>query len=135
MSIVNIPESHADLVSDKVRAYAYLATSMNDGTPQVTPIWFNTDEQHILINSTLGRVKDKNMRERPQIALAIHDQEKPYRYIQIRGRIVEIKQEGARQHINDLSAKYTGNSEYTLNDPNEIRLIYKLLPEKIQVMG
>lgn len=135
MSIVNIPESHADLISDDVRAYAYLATSMTDGTPQVTPVWFNTDEQHVLINSTQGRVKDKNMRERPQIALAIHDQENPYRYIQIRGRIVEIKQEGARQHINDLSEKYTGNSEYTLNDPNEIRLIYKLLPEKVQVMG
>ena len=75
------------------------------------------------------------MRERPQVALVIHDQEKPYRYIQIRGKIVEITEQGARQHINDLSLKYTGNPEYTLNDPNEIRLVYKLLPEHFQVMG
>ena len=135
MSLLNIPESHADLISDEVRAYVYLATTMQDGTPQVTPVWFNTDEQHILINSVQGRVKDKNMRERPQVALVIHDQEKPYRYIQIRGKIVEITEQGARQHINDLSLKYTGNPEYTLNDPNEIRLVYKLLPEHFQVMG
>ena len=135
MSIKEIPDSHADLISDDVQAYAYLATSMPDGSPQVTPVWFNTDGEHILINSAKGRVKDRNMRSRPAVAVVLHKNDQPYRYVQIRGQIVEITENGARQHINDLSLKYQGDSEYTLNDPNEIRVIYKLLPQSIQVMG
>jgi PPOX class probable F420-dependent enzyme len=135
MDLNKFPESHTDLLHDESRAYAYLATIMHDGTPQVTPIWFNTDEKHILINSTKGRVKDINMRERPKVALMIHDPKNSYRYVQIRGTVVEISGEGARQHINDLSLKYTGNASYTLKDPDEVRLIYKLHPDKVQVSG
>ena len=135
MTVKNIPESHIDLISDEVRSYAYLATSMPDGSPQVTPVWFNTDGENVLLNSVKGRVKDRNMRARPQIAMAIHLQGQPYRYLQLRGKIVEITEDGARQHINTLSQKYRGNPDYKLNDPNEIRVIYKLLPESIQVMG
>lgn len=135
MTVKNIPESHLDLISAEVRSYAYLATSMPDGSPQITPVWFNTDGENILLNSVKGRVKDRNMRARPQIAVAIHLQGQPYRYLQLRGKIVEITEDGARQHINTLSQKYRGNPDYKLNDPNEIRVIYKLLPESIQVMG
>ena len=131
----NIPDSHADLLIDEVRSFAYLATIMPDGTPQVTPIWFNSDGTHILFNSVKGRIKDRNMRARPHVAMTIHSQDKPYRYVQIRGRIVEITEQDARQHINDLSYKYTGNPVWELNDPNEIRVTYKLLPEKVQTMG
>jgi len=135
MSLKKIPESHTDLISEEIRSYAYLATSMPDGTPQVTPVWFNTDGEYLLFNSARGRVKDRNMRARPHIAVAVHSQDEPYRYVQFRGEIVEITEEGARQHINDLSLKYTGNPDYELNDPDEIRVIYKLLPVSIQVMG
>jgi PPOX class probable F420-dependent enzyme len=135
MSLKNVPESHRDLIEDEVRAFAYLATSLPDGTPQVTPVWFNTDGEHVLLNSVKGRIKDRNMRARPHIAVAVHLQDKPYHYMQVRGRIVEITEEGARQHINDLSYKYTGNPVWKLNNPDEIRVTYKLLPEKIQVMG
>ncbi len=135
MSLKNIPESHSDLIGDESTAYAYLATIMQDGTPQLTPVWFNTDVEYILINSAKGRVKDKNMRSRPQVALVIHDPNNPYRYVQVRGKIAEISGEGARQHINDLALKYTGKAGFTLKDPNEVRLIYKLLPEKVQVLG
>lgn len=135
MSLTLIPESHIDLLQDKVRAYAYLATVMGDETPQVTPVWFNTNEDFILINSAKGRVKDRNMRQRSSIAVVIQDPNNPFRYMQVRGRIVEITEKGARQHINTLSEKYTGNAEYTLNDPNEVRVIYTLRPEKAQVMG
>lgn len=130
---MNISESHLDLLQDDTPAYAYLATIMQDGTPQVTPVWFNYDDEYILINSAKGRVKDKNMRSRPQVALVIHDPKDPYRYIQLRGRIVEISDEGARQHIDDLALKYTGKAGFTPEDPNQVRLIYKLLPEKVQV--
>jgi PPOX class probable F420-dependent enzyme len=135
MSLTLIPESHIDLLQDEVRAYAYLATVMGDGTPQVTPVWFNTNEDFILINSAKGRVKDRNMRQRSSIAVVIQDPNNPFRYMQVRGRIVEITEKGARLHINTLSEKYTGNAEYTLNDPNEVRVIYMLRPEKAQVMG
>ena len=135
MSLSMIPESHIDLLQDEVLAYAYLATVMGDGTPQVTPVWFNTNEDLILINSAKGRVKDRNMRHRSFIAVAIQDPNNPFRYMQVRGQIVEITEQGARQHINILAEKYTGKAEYTLNDPNEIRVIYLLRPVKVQVMG
>jgi hypothetical protein len=67
MTVKNIPESHLDLISDEVRSYAYLATSMPDGSPQITPVWFNTDGENILLNSVKGRVKDRNMRARPKL--------------------------------------------------------------------
>jgi len=135
MSLKKIPESHSDLIGDESPAYAYLATIMQDGTPQVTPVWFNTDEEYILINSAQGRVKDKNMRSRPQVALAIHNPKNPYRYIQVRGVIAEISAEGARQHIDDLALKYTGKAGFTIKDPDEVRLIYKLIPENVHVSG
>jgi PPOX class probable F420-dependent enzyme len=135
MSLKKIPESHSDLIGDESPAYAYLATTMQDGTPQVTPVWFNTDDEYILINSAQGRVKDKNMRSRPQVALAIHNPKNPYRYIQVRGGIAEISGEGARQHIDDLALKYTGKAGFTIKDPDEVRLIYKLLPENVHVSG
>lgn len=135
MSLKKIPESHSDLIADGSPAYAYLATIMQDGTPQVTPVWFNTDDEYILINSAQGRVKDKNMRSRPQVALVIHNPKNPYRYIQVRGVIAEISGEGARQHIDDLALKYTGKAGFTIKDPDEVRFIYKLLPEKVHVSG
>jgi PPOX class probable F420-dependent enzyme len=135
MSLKKIPESHSVLINDQLPAYAYLATIMQDGTPQLTPVWFNTEDEYILINSAYGRVKDNNMRSRPHVALVIQDPKDPYRYIQVRGRIVEIRSEGARQHIDDLALKYTGKAGYTLKNPNEVRLIYRLFPETIQVSG
>jgi predicted pyridoxine 5'-phosphate oxidase superfamily flavin-nucleotide-binding protein len=73
----NIPEKLQDLLSDDKKAFAYLGTSMADGTPQVTPVWFNADGEYILINSAAGRVKDKNMRARPRVALCISDPPHP----------------------------------------------------------
>jgi PPOX class probable F420-dependent enzyme len=135
MTLNNVPESLTDLLSDEARAFAYLATIMPDGSPQVTPVWFNTDGKHLLFNSAKGRVKDRNMRSRPQIAVVIHLQENPLRYIQLRGEIVEIGEDGAREHINMLSLKYTGNPEFKIQDPDQIRVMYKLLPRSIQVSG
>jgi PPOX class probable F420-dependent enzyme len=132
---VNIPASHVDLITDDVLSFAYLATIMPDSSPQLTPVWFNTDGEHVLINSAKGRIKDRNMRADPQVAVVIHLQDQPYRYIQFRGRVVEITEEGARQHINELSEKYTGNPYFQLNTPDEIRVIYKILPDNVQVSG
>ena len=110
--MLTVPETYKDLLSDQKKAYLYLATTMKDGTPQVTPVWFNTDDEHILINSAAGRIKDKNMRARPTIALCITDPENPYRYLQIKGKVVEYTTEGADEHIDKLSFKYRGTEKY-----------------------
>lgn len=125
-----IPDSHKDLLSDEVRAFASLATLMEDGSPQVTVIWFSWDGEYILINTAQGRVKDRNMRERPQVAMAIIDPGNPYRFLQIRGKVVEITTDGARDHINFLNNKYTGDPNYPVV-PNETRVIFKIKPEHV----
>lgn len=135
MSLKVIPDSHIDLLSDNVRAYAYLATLMKDGSPQLTPVWFNTKDDNILINTKIGRVKDRNMRRRPRIALVIQDPEDPSRYIQIRGEVVDITEEGARQHIEFLAGKYTGKYFFQLQNPDDVRVIFYILPEHVQVSG
>jgi hypothetical protein len=88
-----------------------------------------------LINSAEGRVKDRNMRARPDIAITIMDPDNHYRYIQIRGRVVEITKEGAVEHIDRLSSKYTGNQRYAGHNPDEQRVTYKILPVKISASG
>ena len=130
-----IPASHLDLLEDETRAFVYLATVMKDGTPQVTPVWFNTDGTHIVINTAAGRVKDRNMRSRPQVALAIADPKDPYRYMQIRGQIVDFTTDGAVEHINALSLKYTNNPQYQGLHPGMVRVTYKITPENVSVMG
>ena len=126
-----IPESYRDLLTDETKAIAFLATIMPDGSPQVTPIWFNTDGDYILINTVKGRTKDRNMRARPQIALAIMDPNSVYRYMQIRGQVSDITEENAREHINILAGKYMDDAYFELNTPDEVRVIYKIMPEKI----
>ena len=129
-----VPSSHLDLLEDETRAFAYLATVMKDNTPQVTPIWFNTDREYILINSAQGRLKDKNMRARPNVALAIQDPRNPYRYLQLRGQVISFTTEGGREHINRLSLKYTGNPKYA-GPEDEIRITYRILPAKVDAHG
>jgi PPOX class probable F420-dependent enzyme len=130
-----VPESHLDLLTDKKRAFVYLATQMTDGAPQVTPVWFNTSGDYILVNSAKGRVKDRNMRNRPAVALCIQDPSDPYRYLQLRGQVVEITEEGADAHIDALAGKYTGNFKYQNRQPGMKRVIYKIIPEKVDAHG
>jgi PPOX class probable F420-dependent enzyme len=131
----NIPESHRDLLRDECRAFVYLATRMADGSPQVTPVWFNTSGDYILINSAKGRLKDKNMRRNPMVALCIQDPANPYRYLQVRGKVVEITEEGADAHIDALAGKYTGDFKYRHHQPGVNRITYKILPEKVDAHG
>jgi len=129
--MINIPENLQDLLADEKKAFVYLATSMNDETPQVTPVWFNTEGEYILINSAAGRVKDKNMRARPHVALCIADPADPYRYIQIQGKVVEFTTESADEHIDSLAFKYLGKEKYPYRKPDEQRVTYKIQPIKI----
>jgi len=131
----NIPESHQDLLLDDKRAFVFLSTLMADGSPQVTPVWFNTDGDYFLVNSAQGRVKDKNMRARPKVTICVQDPGNPYRYLQVRGRVVEIKEAGADAHIDALAGKYTGIFKYQHHQPGVKRIIYKIIPEKVDAHG
>ena len=129
------PESHHDLLKDETKAFVYLATLMPDGSPQLTPVWFNTDGEYIIINSAKGRVKDRNMRARPSVALCIADPSNLYRYLQIRGKIVEITEQGADEHIDALAFKYLGKEKYPYRQPGEQRVRYKVQIGKVDAHG
>jgi PPOX class probable F420-dependent enzyme len=126
-------EKYSDLF--KKKAFANLSTLMKDGSPQVTPVWCDYDGKHVRVNSARGRVKDNNIRRDPRVALAIVDPENPYRYMEIRGKVVEITEKGADDHINSLSDKYLGNPVYPFRQPGEVRVLYKIEPQKISSMG
>lgn len=127
-----IPDSHLDLIKDETKAFGFLATINKDGSPQLTPVWFNTEGETILINTARGRIKERNMVRNPRVAFVIFDPHDPYRYIQIQGRIVEITEEGAREHIDALARKYTGAERFTPNTPGEVRVKFTIQPEKVQ---
>ena len=127
-----IPDAFKHLLDDETRAFAFLATTMEDGSPQVTPVWFNTDGDHILINSAEGRVKDRNMRARPRVALALMGMKDAYRYMQLRGEVVEISAEGGAEHIHALSHKYRGK-DYEIPE-GQVRVIYRIRVDQIQTM-
>ena len=128
-----IPEKYRDLFSK--RAFASLATLMPDGRPQVTPVWCNLEGNFVVFNSAKGRQKDKNVRRDPRVAMAIVDPDNPYRYLEIRGRVVEITEEGAGAYIDKLAKNYLGVDKYPYAQPGEVRVIYKIKPEHTTVMG
>ena len=128
-----IPEKYRDLFQK--RAFASLGTLMPDGRPQVTPVWVDFDGEHVIFNSAKGRQKDRNVRRDPRVSLALVDPENPYRYLEIRGRVVEITEEGADDHIDKMAQKYLGVDKYPYRQPTETRVIYKIQPEHTTMMG
>jgi len=128
-----IPEAFKDL-GVKV-AFAHLATLMPDGSPQVTPVWVDYDGSHVRVNSAKGRLKDKNMRRDKRVALSIQDPDNPYRYIAVRGKVVEITEQGADAHIDALAKKYLGKDRYPFRSPGEVRVMYKIRADKVSTSG
>ena len=128
-----IPDKYSDLFQKK--AFASLATLMPDGKPQVTPVWVDFDGKHLLVNSAKGRVKDRNMRRDPRVSLALIDPDNPYRHLQVQGHVVEITEAGADQHIDKMAKKYLGQDKYPFRQPGEVRVIYKIEPDRASTMG
>ena len=128
-----IPDDYLDLF--KKKAFAYVATLMPDGSPQVTPVWIDYDGEYVLFNTARGRQKDRNLKRSPQVALAISDPDNPYRYLQVRGRVAEATEEGADEHIDKLAQRYLGVERYPYRQPGEVRVIYKIVPERVTVWG
>ena len=128
-----LPETHRDLLDKK--AFASLGTLMPDGRPQVTPVWVDYDGTYLFVNSAKGRAKDKNMRREPRVSLAIIDPDNPYRYLEVRGRVVEVTEDGADKHIDKMAKKYLGKDKYPFSQPGEVRVLYKIEPDKFSSMG
>ena len=128
-----IPQSYRDLFDKK--SFAHIATIGSDGTPQVTPVWVDYDGTHIRFNTARGRVKTKNLERNPRVALSVQDPENPYRYVQVKGRVTEMTEKGADEHIDALAKKYLGQDRYPYRRPGEVRVTVKIAPEKIQSMG
>lgn len=131
--MAKIPDKYLDLF--KKKAFANLATLMPDGSPQVTPVWCDYDGENVLINTAAGRVKDKNLQREPRVSLSILDPDNPYRYLEVRGRVVERTHEGADDHINKMAKKYLGVDVYPYRNQDEVRILYKIKPERTSTMG
>jgi PPOX class probable F420-dependent enzyme len=127
------PEKYRDLFQKK--AFASFTTLMPDGSPQTTPVWVDYQSNEIWINSALGRQKDRNVRRDPRVALAIIDPDNPYRYVEVRGRVREITQDGADAHIDRMAQKYMGKDKYPFRQPGEQRVLYKIEIQKTHGMG
>ncbi|MEO6398726.1 MAG: PPOX class F420-dependent oxidoreductase [Tepidiformaceae bacterium] len=128
-----IPASHRDILEKS--NFAHIATLMKDGSPQVTPIWVDVDGDSILFNTAEGRQKDRNLKRDARVALSVHDNANPYRYIQIRGRVTGHTTEGADAHIDKMAKKYLDQDSYPGRNAAEQRVIYTIQPEHVQVMG
>ncbi|MGH9778458.1 MAG: PPOX class F420-dependent oxidoreductase [Candidatus Acidiferrales bacterium] len=124
-----IPEKFRDLFTK--RAFAHLATLMPDGQPQVSPVWIDFDGRHVVFNTARDRQKDRNLRRDPRVSLSILDPENPYRYLEIRGRVAEVTEEGADAHIDRLARKYLNLDTYPYRQPGEVRVVFKIAPEHV----
>jgi PPOX class probable F420-dependent enzyme len=128
-----IPENYLDLFQKK--AFGSFTTLLPDGSPHTTPVWVDYQNGDIWVNSAVGRRKDRDVRRDPRVAVAIIDPDDPYRYLGIRGRIYEITEEGATQHIDKMAKKYLGQDKYPYAQPGEQRVLYKIKPEHVHTMG
>jgi len=127
---VNIPEGYADLLLRETRAFANLALVLQDGTPQVSPIWFDYQDGMIIISTARGRVKDKALHRSRYAALAISVPSDPNRYLLIRGPVVEESEEGGWEVIDSLHTKYNGSGTF-MRRPGQVRVTYKIRPEHV----
>jgi PPOX class probable F420-dependent enzyme len=128
-----IPETHKDLLKSK--ALAHIATIGPKGEPQSNPVWFDWDGEHVLFSQTKTRQKYQNLRRDPRVALSIVDPANPYRYLEIRGVVTEIKEDADNAFIDSMALKYAGAPKYTGNRPGDERVVVVVEPEKTTSMG
>jgi PPOX class probable F420-dependent enzyme len=127
-----IPAAARHLLHDK--NFAHVATLMDDGSPQVSPVWVDEEDGMIVFNTAEGRLKERNLRRDPRVAISVTNAENPYEGLLVRGRAIEITEAGAHEHIDQLARRYRGLDEYP-SEEGEVRLIVRILPERIQHMN
>jgi hypothetical protein len=124
-----IPDKYRDLFQKP--AFGVLATLMPDGQPQVTPVWVDWQDGHVIVNSAKGRQKDKNIERDRRVTITLIDPENPYRYVEIRGRVDEITQKDADTHIDKMAKKYLGKDKYPFRQSGEVRVMFKISPQHV----
>jgi PPOX class probable F420-dependent enzyme len=116
------------------RNLVFIATIMKDGSPQLSPVWANMEDGHVLVNTAEGRIKHKNVLRDPRVAISVVDNNNPLNMTSIRGKVVEIIPDHQYQHANRLTKKYLNKDKYPFRQPGEKRIILKILPEKVFVL-
>lgn len=134
MASSTIPEKFLPILQQK-KAFAHLATLMSDGSPQVTPVWFQYKDGKFIVNTAIGRVKDRNMSKNPLVALDIVDPDNPYSHLAVRGKVVRRTEQGADDNIDWLAKKYMDKDKYPFRTPAEVRVIYEIEPTSVSAMG
>jgi PPOX class probable F420-dependent enzyme len=117
--------------------FAFLATLMKDGSPQVTPTWVDIDKNNgtVLVNTATGRIKHRNVSTDPRVAVSIIDFSNPYHMVTVRGKVIEqIKGKDADEHIDKLAMKYLHKEKYPRRAPGEERVLLRIKPEHVAHM-
>jgi PPOX class probable F420-dependent enzyme len=128
-----IPEKFLDLLDSK--ALADVATIGPNGEPQVNPVWFGWDGQYLYFSQTTGRQKYRNVQRDARVALSIVDPENPYRYLEIRGKVVRIDPDPEKAFIDEMAQKYLGVEKYPWNQPGDERVVIVVEPQHTTSMG
>src|SRR5436309_6644709 len=126
---VTITDEIAKLLQGK--NFAFVATLMKDGSPQITPTWIDLENNMILVNTAEDRVKHRNIVRDPRVAVSIIDQTNPYNMVTIQGKVIEQTTKGADEHIDKLAKKYLGVDKYPFRTPTEKRIILRIRPDKV----
>lgn len=127
--MVRIPESHLDLLTRPI--VVTLVTVMPDGQPQATPVWADTIDGLIRVNTVAGRQKDKNLRERPMATVLAIDPANPMRWIEIRGKVVFESEGDDRAVIDKLARDYVGGDGYPWHNDAERRVTFHIEPTRV----
>jgi PPOX class probable F420-dependent enzyme len=130
---VKLPEDLLALLREP--STCYLATSMADSSPQLTQTWVDTDGEHILINTVQGHVKVRNIERDPRVAVAVSDPDKPSRYFQVRGRVIDVTADGAAEHIETLAQRYLRGPYPWYGGRDQTRLLITIEASSISSMG
>ncbi|MEO8714105.1 MAG: PPOX class F420-dependent oxidoreductase [Acetobacteraceae bacterium] len=130
--MTDIPAKYHDLMSKK--AFAHVATVLADGSPQVTPVWFDYTNGKVRVNTAKGRTKARTMKPGAKVAVAIMDPDNAYRYVQVRGTVARVTEDGAEAHIDSLSQRYLGKA-YPYRQAGDVRITIEITPESIDTMG
>lgn len=130
---MNLPQGLLELLRQP--SPCYLATSMPDGSPQLTQTWADTDGEHILINSVAGFQKIRNIDRDPRVALTVSDPADPTRYFAVRGHVLDVTTDGAIEHLEKLAQRYLGGPYPWYGGRDQTRLVITIEADKINSMG
>lgn len=129
---MQVPDSFHDMFEKQT--FAHVSSILPDGSPHVTPVWIDYDEDagHLLFNTARGRRKERNLRANPDVAVSMTDPDDPYRFLSVQGEVVELTEDGAVEHINQLAQRYMDVDEYpNLGDEDGARVIVRIEPDHV----